>query len=104
MLIVGIDDDASVRLLKGEGRPIIPAIDRAALVASLEIVDAVVIFNTLDLEALVAKISPDVLVKGMEYANQKVVGFDHAKRTLLAPMMSGISTTEIVGKIRAMLD
>jgi D-beta-D-heptose 7-phosphate kinase/D-beta-D-heptose 1-phosphate adenosyltransferase len=98
-LIVGVDDDASVRALKGAGRPIRKDIDRAYLVGALRMVDAVVVFPLDWLPRLVEGIAPDVMVKGSEYADQHVVGSIYAKSFLLAPMVAGISTTEIIERI-----
>ncbi len=71
-LIVAINSDESVRGLKGEGRPIIPAEERAEIVASLADVDAVVIFSEPDVRALIREIRPDVQAKGTDYTAETV--------------------------------
>jgi D-glycero-beta-D-manno-heptose 1-phosphate adenylyltransferase len=71
-LIVGVNADASVRALKGEGRPLMPAEERAEILAALADVDAVVIFPELDVRALVREIRPDVHAKGTDYTVETV--------------------------------
>jgi rfaE bifunctional protein nucleotidyltransferase chain/domain len=71
-LVVAINADASVRALKGEGRPIMPAKERAEIVAALADVDAVVIFPELDVRALIREIRPDVQAKGTDYTADSV--------------------------------
>ena len=71
-LIVAINSDDSVRSLKGEGRPVMPAEERAEIVAALENVDAVVIFPELDVRALIREIRPDIQAKGTDYTAESV--------------------------------
>jgi len=71
-LIVAINSDESVRALKGEGRPLMPAAERAEILASLADVDAVVIFSEPDVRALVREIRPDVQAKGTDYTAENV--------------------------------
>jgi rfaE bifunctional protein nucleotidyltransferase chain/domain len=71
-LVVAINSDESVRALKGEGRPLMPAAERAEILASLADVDAVVIFPEPDVRALVREIRPDVQAKGTDYAVDNV--------------------------------
>lgn len=71
-LIVAINSDASVRALKGAGRPIMPAEERAEIVAALGCVDAVVIFPELDVRALIREIRPDIQAKGTDYTVDSV--------------------------------
>jgi D-glycero-beta-D-manno-heptose 1-phosphate adenylyltransferase len=71
-LIVAINSDESVRALKGEGRPLIPAEERAEILAALEDVDAVVIFPERDVRAIIHEIHPDVQVKGTDYTVDSV--------------------------------
>jgi rfaE bifunctional protein nucleotidyltransferase chain/domain len=72
LLVVGLNDDASVRRLKGEGRPVLPAADRALLVAALRCVDLVVVFEEDDVRGLVAALRPDVHCKGTDYTAETV--------------------------------
>jgi rfaE bifunctional protein nucleotidyltransferase chain/domain len=71
-LIVAVNSDASVHALKGEGRPLIPAEERAEILAALEDVDAVVIFSEKDVRALIREIRPDVQAKGTDYSADSV--------------------------------
>ena len=71
-LIVAVNSDESVRALKGEGRPLIPAEERAEILAALEDVDAVVIFPEKDVRALIREIRPDVQAKGTDYSADSV--------------------------------
>jgi rfaE bifunctional protein nucleotidyltransferase chain/domain len=71
-LVVGVNADASVRRLKGAGRPVVPAEERAELLAALECVDAVVIFPEPDVCGLIADIRPDVHAKGTDYTVESV--------------------------------
>ena len=72
VLVVGINGDASVRRLKGEGRPVMPEGDRAILVASLRAVDHVVVFADDDVSALILALRPDVHCKGTDYTTETV--------------------------------
>jgi D-glycero-beta-D-manno-heptose 1-phosphate adenylyltransferase len=72
LLVVGVNGDASVRRLKGEGRPVLPAPDRALLVAALLAVDLVIVFEEDDVRALIAALRPDVHCKGTDYTADTV--------------------------------
>jgi D-beta-D-heptose 7-phosphate kinase / D-beta-D-heptose 1-phosphate adenosyltransferase len=100
LLVLGLNADASVRRLKGEGRPIVPQGERARLLAAFEAVDYVVLFDEDTPAKLVKAIRPDVLVKGEDYAGKPVVGRDHAGQVVLAPLVKGISTSDIIRRIR----
>jgi D-beta-D-heptose 7-phosphate kinase/D-beta-D-heptose 1-phosphate adenosyltransferase len=104
-LVVGLNSDASVRRLgKGADRPIRPQEDRAYVLAALECVDAVVVFDEDTPAALIAALSPDVLVKGGDYAAELVVGADVVRarggRVVIIPLTAGQSTTRIVERLR----
>jgi len=71
-LVVAINSDESVRALKGEGRPIMPAEERAEIVAALADVDAVIIFPELDVRAIISEIRPDIQAKGTDYTADSV--------------------------------
>jgi len=71
-LVVGVNDDATVRTLKGEGRPRMPAAERAEILAALQDVDAVVVFSEPDVRALVREIRPDIHAKGTDYTADSV--------------------------------
>jgi rfaE bifunctional protein nucleotidyltransferase chain/domain len=71
-LVVAVNSDESVRALKGDGRPVMPAEERAEIVAALADVDAVVIFSELDVRALIGEIRPDIQAKGTDYTLDSV--------------------------------
>jgi len=71
-LVVAINSDASVRALKGEGRPVMPENERAEIVAALAAVDAVVIFSETDVRAIIREIHPDIQAKGTDYTTDSV--------------------------------
>lgn len=100
VLVLGLNSDASVKRLKGSTRPINSQIARATVLAGLESVDYVVIFDEDTPYELIKKIKPDVLVKGADYANKEVVGSDIAKRVELIEFKDGFSTTNIIKRIK----
>src|SRR2546421_9326385 len=103
-LIVGLNSDASARQLKGEGRPVLPERERAEILAALESVDAVVIFDDLTPREVIARLLPDVLVKGGDWPGDQIVGREEVEaaggRVVTIPMVPGYSTTAILQKIR----
>jgi len=102
ILMVGVNSDESVKTLKGETRPINNEQDRALLIASLEAVDYVVIFNEDTPYELIKAIKPDTLVKGGDYEDQKVVGQDLVSELKLVNFIEGKSTTRTIEKIQSL--
>jgi len=102
ILMVGVNSDKSVRTLKGETRPINSEQDRALLIASLEAVDYVIIFNEDTPYELIKAIKPHTLVKGGDYAGQKVVGQDLVSELRLVNFIEGKSTTRTIEKIKSL--
>lgn len=104
LLLVGLNDDASVTRLKGPGRPVNPQEDRVEVLSALAAVDHVVLFGEDTPEALIRALQPDVLVKGEDWAQKGVVGSDIVEarggRVLLLPLLAGRSTTATIQKIR----
>ena len=96
ILIVGLNSDESIRRLKGENRPINTQSDRAYILASLEVVDYLVIFNEDTPLELIKLIKPDILVKGADYEGKIVVGQNIAKELKLVKFIDGKSTTKII--------
>ncbi len=103
-LIVGLNSDASVKMLKGPDRPIFDQQSRAYLLASLQMVDAVILFDEETPYELIGRIQPDVLVKGKEYQLEEIAGYDivlakggSVERIDLTP---GFSTSEIIRKLK----
>jgi D-beta-D-heptose 7-phosphate kinase/D-beta-D-heptose 1-phosphate adenosyltransferase len=103
ILIVAINDDASVKRLKGDSRPLYPASERAEILLALRWVDAVTIFSEDTPLVAIEKVQPDVLVKGAEYGAGEIVGeeFVNARggRVVRYPMAKGHSTSEIVRRM-----
>lgn len=103
LLVVAINDDDSVRRLKGEGRPIYPAAERAELLLALRWVDAVTVFTEDTPQEVIEKIRPDALVKGAEYGAGEIVGEDFVKSyggiVKRFPMRKGYATSRIVKRI-----
>ncbi|HKY07725.1 MAG TPA: D-glycero-beta-D-manno-heptose 1-phosphate adenylyltransferase [Candidatus Binatia bacterium] len=104
LLIVGINSDRSVKAIKGESRPILPEIDRVELIAAMEMVDYVVLFDEPDPYRLIAAIKPDVLAKGGDWSTDNIVGADIVTEAggeiAIIPYLQGFSTTEIIERIR----
>jgi D-beta-D-heptose 7-phosphate kinase/D-beta-D-heptose 1-phosphate adenosyltransferase len=100
ILILGLNSDDSTHRLKGKNRPINTQDDRAYILASLEVVDYVVIFNEDTPLDLIKLIKPDVLVKGGDYEGKAVVGQDIAKELKLVQFIDAKSTSKTIKKIR----
>ena len=102
-LVVALNDDASVRRLKGDERPLRPQDERARVLAALACVDYVVLFGEPTPLALVKALRPDVLVKGGDYALETVVGREEVEASggtvRLIPYVEGVSTTELIARI-----
>src|SRR4051812_29428648 len=106
LLVVGLSSDASVRRNKGPSRPINPEHERAELLAALECVDAVSIFDDDTPDDIIRRVEPDILVKGADWPADQIVGRDTVEarggRVILEPVEQGYSTTSIVKKIQAL--
>ena len=104
VLIVGLNADSSVRRNKGPGRPITPELERAELLAALDCVDAVVIFEQDTPADIVKLVQPDILVKGADWPADQIVGRDTVEarggKVVLVPVEQGHSTSAIVDRIR----
>jgi len=103
-LIIGLNSDASVALLKGQNRPILDYESRAAVLAAFAFVDAVIFFNEETPATLIAQIIPDILVKGKQYEIHEIAGHDtvlaHGGRVETLDLIPGISTSGIIQKIK----
>ncbi len=104
LLVVGLNSDSSVRRLKGESRPVSNESSRAAVLAAMEFVDYVVVFEEDTPLRLIENICPDILVKGGDYDRSNVVGADfveaHGGRLELLSLVPGESTTRLVERIK----
>jgi D-glycero-beta-D-manno-heptose 1-phosphate adenylyltransferase len=105
-LIVGLNSDASTKRLKGEGRPVMDEKSRALMLASLLMVDGIVMFDEDTPLQLIELIRPDVLVKGGDYTLQQIVGAKEVMamggRVVINPVVPGFSSTGLIGKIGAL--
>lgn len=104
VLVLALNSDSSVRSIKGEKRPLVSEEERAEILAALEFIDFVTIFEELTPQELIVYLKPDVLIKGGDWPEDKVVGRDDVKkwggRVVLIPEVKGKSTTNIVEKIK----
>ncbi|CUU06948.1 rfaE bifunctional protein, domain II [Candidatus Thermokryptus mobilis] len=103
VLIVGLNSDSSVKMIKGDKRPIVPQEDRAFILSNLSFVDYVVIFDEPTPYELISKIVPDVLVKGSDWSEENVVGRDiveaNGGKVVLIELVPGRSTTNVIKTI-----
>lgn len=103
VLVVGINGDETVRTLKGEGRPVVPADQRAEVVAALRCVDLVVVFDEATPERVLEQLRPDIHAKGVEYAGrpmpERALVEGYGGKVVLLPFVDGLSTTAIVSRI-----
>lgn len=101
-LIVGINSDASVRKLKGPSRPVVPEHARARVLAGLEAVDGVVVFDEPTPLELMLILEPDVIVKGGDYVADEIVGAKEVRswggKVRIVPFVDGFSTTTLIAK------
>jgi len=106
IVIVGLNSDSSVRTIKGPGRPINNQHDRAAVLAALETVDYITVFDEPDPLNLIKKVKPDILVKGQDWAQKGVVGAEfvesYGSKVVLAPLIEGKSSTSVIEKMKSL--
>lgn len=100
VLIVGINSDSSIKKIKGKERPIINQKQRLNIISAIRYVDHVVIYNEKTPYKLIKKLRPHILVKGNDYKLNEVVGRNLVKKVILVPIIKGISTTNIINKIK----
>lgn len=103
-LLIGLNTDASVRRLKGQGRPLVDEQSRAFVLSALSFVAHVIFFDEDTPEKLIQQVAPDVLVKGGDYKEDEIVGSEFVKanggEVEVMPLLEGFSTSDLVGKIR----
>ena len=106
-LLVAVNSDRSVRVLKGEGRPVMSEAERAELLAALSSVDFVTVFDEDSPRRLISELLPDVLVKGGDYALEEIHGREEVEaaggRVLALPFVEGASTTGIIERVKAVI-
>ncbi len=103
-LVLAINSDDSVRRLKGPDRPIVPAAERAEVLAALSCVDYVVIFDELDPRRVVETLEPDVLVKGGDWRLETIIGREEVEarggRVVVLPDIPGMRTSRLISRVR----
>ena len=103
-LVVAINSDASVRELKGDARPLVSQNDRAEVLSALSSVDYVTVFDDISPRSLIAKLLPDVLVKGGDYALDQIHGREEVEaaggRVISLPFVEGSSTSQIIERMK----
>ena len=103
-LVVAVNSDSSVKAIKGEKRPLIPEAERVEIIASLEVVDFATVFVEETPVALIEELEPDVIVKGGDWDEKDVAGRESVKKwggkVAIIPQIEGVSTTNVVEKIR----
>ncbi len=104
LLIVALNSDTSAKALKGKDRPVMAEADRVELIAALEMVDYVVVYDDPDPYRLIAAIKPNVLAKGGDWSPDKIIGADvvqqNGGRVAVIPYLRGFSTSEIIERIK----
>ena len=106
LLIVALNSDRSVKALKGARRPVVTHRDRALLLAALESVDYVTIFNELTPSRVVARLRPDVLIKGADWGASQIVGREIVERSggkvVRVPLLKGHSTSQLIERVKSL--
>ena len=106
IVVLGLNSDKSVKMIKGPDRPINNQLDRAAVLSALETVDYIVVFDEPDPLETIKKIKPDVLVKGQDWAQKGVVGREFVEsaggKVVLAPLVEGKSSTNTIEKMKSL--
>jgi len=100
ILVLGLNSDSSVKRLKGESRPINSESDRAEVMAALEFIDFIIIFDEDTPYELIKAVKPDVLIKGGDYKIEDVVGTEFAKKTVIVDFVDGYSTTQTIESMK----
>ena len=102
-LFIGLNSDSSIKRIKGGDRPIIDQFSRSLLLASIEFIDAVIIFENDTPIELINSIKPDILAKGGDYEVEKIVGYNtvikNGGKVITVPLVKGLSTTNIINYI-----
>jgi rfaE bifunctional protein nucleotidyltransferase chain/domain len=103
LLVIGLNSDRSVRRIKGEKRPIVPQAQRAEVLAALDCVDYIILFDAPDPLHLIETLQPDVLVKGADWAEKDIVGADVVRRkggdVVRVRLAPDVSTSLLIGRI-----
>jgi D-beta-D-heptose 7-phosphate kinase/D-beta-D-heptose 1-phosphate adenosyltransferase len=104
VLVVALNSDRSVKTIKGPTRPVLPQEERIELIAAMEPVDYVVVFDEADPYEVISQLRPDVLAKGGDWSKDKIIGSDIVEQNggtvAVIPYLKGFSSTEIIERIR----
>ena len=104
VLIIGLNTDSSIKILKGNNRPINNEMSRSRMLAALSFVDAVVLFNEETPLELIKRVSPDILIKGDDYVAESIVGapfvLENGGKVETIHLVEGYSTTQLIEKIK----
>ncbi len=103
-LVLGLNSDASVQRLKGESRPICDEAARARLLCALECIDLVAVFDQDTPTDLIAALRPNILVKGADWEGKQLPGSELVDKVEFMPFLEGWSTTNVVGRIRELIE
>src|SRR5262245_31881206 len=105
VLVVALNSDRTVRELKGDGRPVVPEAERAEIIAALRSVTYVTIFDDVSPRSLIAKLLPDVLVKGGDYQLDEIHGREEVEaaggKVISLPFVEGASTTTLIQRMKS---
>jgi D-beta-D-heptose 7-phosphate kinase/D-beta-D-heptose 1-phosphate adenosyltransferase len=105
-VVVGLNSDNSVKAIKGPDRPINNQYDRAAVLAALETVDYITVFDEPDPLNLIKKVKPDILVKGQDWAQKGIIGQkfveSYGGKIILAPLVEGKSSSATIEKMKSL--
>jgi len=103
LLVVGLNSDRSVKMIKGDRRPIVPEAERAEVLAGLACVDCATVFEEIDPLRVIQALQPDVLVKGGDWAEAEIIGADAVKqeggRVVRIPLVEGAGTSALIARI-----
>ncbi len=99
ILVVGLNSDESIKKIKGKSRPINNIIDRASLLNELDFIDYIIIFEEETPLNIIEKLRPEILIKGGDYKDKKIIGFEYVKEILLYNYIENTSSTNIIKKI-----
>lgn len=106
-VVVGLNSDNSVKIIKGQDRPIHNQLDRAAVLAAFETVDFITVFDEPDPLKLIEKVKPDILVKGQDWEKKGVIGAEFVQsyggKVVLAPLVEGKSSTSVIEKMKSLI-
>jgi rfaE bifunctional protein nucleotidyltransferase chain/domain len=105
-LYIGLNGDASTRRLKGAGRPLVPAVERARLLLALRVVSAVIIFDDMTADGLISALQPDIYVKGGDYADkvlpERPTVEAYGGKIVLIDYLPGHSTSALIARVKAL--